>query len=49
MAYIPAGEFPMGSRADDPRVYDWERSHEQPQHPVFVKAFFIDLHEVTNA
>ena len=49
MVLIRAGEFQMGSRADDPRVYDWERAHEQPQHPVFVSAFYIDRHEVTNA
>jgi formylglycine-generating enzyme required for sulfatase activity len=49
MVYIPAGEFLMGSRVDDPKVYDWEKSHEQPPHPVRVKGFFIDLHEVTNA
>jgi formylglycine-generating enzyme required for sulfatase activity len=49
MKYIPAGEFLMGSRADDPKVYDWERKAEQPQHPVYVKAFYIDVHEVTNA
>jgi sulfatase modifying factor 1 len=49
MAYIPAGEFLMGSRADDPIVYPWEAPHEQPQHPVKVDAFYIDTHEVTNA
>src|SRR2546422_521606 len=48
MALIPAGEFLMGSRPDDPKVYDWERPHEQPQHPVYLNAFYIDLHEVTN-
>ena len=49
MVYIPAGEFLMGSAADDPAVYDWERPHEQPQHPVWVDGFYIDVHEVTNA
>src|SRR6185436_9884181 len=49
MAYIPAGEFMRGSRADDPAVYDWERPREQPQHPVYLNAFYIDLREVTNA
>jgi formylglycine-generating enzyme len=48
MVLIPAGEFQMGSRTDDPKVYDWEKPHEQPQHPVFVNAFYIDVHEVTN-
>src|SRR5262249_22508265 len=49
MVYIPPGEFLMGSAADDPAVYDWERPHEQPQHPVWVDGFYIDVHEVTNA
>jgi iron(II)-dependent oxidoreductase len=49
MAYIPAGEYLRGSRADDPAVYDWEKPHEQPQHPVYLDAFYIDLREVTNA
>jgi len=48
MAYIPAGEFLMGSAADDPIVYPWIAGDEQPQHPVNVDAFYIDLHEVTN-
>ena len=41
MAYIAAGEFPMGSRADDPVVYPWEAPREQPQHPVYVDALLI--------
>ena len=49
MAIVPAGEFVMGSRSDDPAVYEWEAPHEQPQHPVYVDAFAIDLREVTNA
>ena len=48
MKYIPPGEFMMGSRGDDPKVYEWEAPHEQPQHPVYVKGFYIDVHEVTN-
>ncbi|MGH7893129.1 MAG: formylglycine-generating enzyme family protein [Candidatus Binatia bacterium] len=48
MVYITPGEFAMGSGPDDPTVYEWERSHEQPQHPVFVGPYFIDAHEVTN-
>jgi sulfatase modifying factor 1 len=48
MVYIPAGEFVMGSAPDDPAVYDWERPHEQPQHKVYVDAFYMDAHEVTN-
>ncbi len=49
MKYIPGGEFQMGSRTDDAKVYPWEAPHEQPQHPVDVNAFYIDVHEVTNA
>jgi formylglycine-generating enzyme required for sulfatase activity len=49
MKHIPAGEFMMGSRADDPKVYEWEAPHEQPQHAVYTKGYFIDIHEVTNA
>ncbi len=49
MTYIPGGEFMRGSRADDAKVYPWEAPHEQPQHPVQVDAFYMDLREVTNA
>jgi len=49
MVYVPAGEFMMGSAADDPDVYDWEKPHEQPQHPVRLDAYYIDVREVTNA
>jgi len=49
MAYIPAGEFMMGSAADDPIVYPWIANTEEPQHPVYVDAFYMDIHEVTNA
>jgi formylglycine-generating enzyme required for sulfatase activity len=41
MILIPAGEFQMGSN-------DAEAANsEQPMHPVFVDAFYIDKHEVT--
>jgi iron(II)-dependent oxidoreductase len=49
MVYIPAGEFFMGSDPDDETVRPWEKPREQPQHPVFLDAFYIDTHEVTNA
>ena len=48
MAYVPAGEFPMGSPADDTVVFDFEKPREQPQRRIWVDAFFIDVHEVTN-
>ena len=40
MVLIPAGEFQMGSNAED---------HEKPVHTVYVDAFYIDKYEVTNA
>jgi formylglycine-generating enzyme required for sulfatase activity len=49
MVPVPAGEFAMGSAADDPIVYPWDKPREQPQHPVQVDAFYIDRYEVTNA
>ena len=42
MVSIPAGEFQMGS--NDPEALN----HEQPVHTVYVDAFFMDEHEVTN-
>ncbi len=39
MVYIPGGTFTMGSESGDP--------DEQPVHPVTVRHFFIDMHEVT--
>lgn len=41
MVLIPAGEFEMG-RADG-------ASDEKPVHTVYVDAFYMDIHEVTNA
>jgi formylglycine-generating enzyme required for sulfatase activity len=41
MAYVPAGEFIMGSERGE--------IDEEPRHVVYTDAFFIDLHEVTNA
>jgi len=49
MVLVPEGEFLMGSADDDPLVYEFEKSHEQPQHPVYLNAYYIDRHEVTNA
>ncbi len=41
MVLIPAGEFEMGSNSG--------AANERPVHTVYVDAFYIDTHEVTNA
>jgi serine/threonine-protein kinase len=41
MVYVPAGEFEMGGEDG--------RSDENPVHTVYLDAFWIDKHEVTNA
>ena len=41
MAYIPAGEFTMGSTSGS--------SDESPAHPIYLDAFWMDQNEVTNA
>ena len=43
MVLIPAGEFQMGSDDDD------ADDDEQPVHTVYLDAFYMDTHEVTNA
>ena len=43
MVLIPAGEFQMGS--NDPEA----DKDEQPVHTVYVDAFYMDQHEVTNS
>lgn len=43
--YVPAGDFEMGSAEDDPDA----NSDENPQHTVYLDAFWIDQIEVTNA
>jgi len=46
LIFIPAGEFKMGSsEADDPQALD----EEEPQHIVYLDAYWIDQTEVTNA
>lgn len=42
MVYIPAGEFIMGKSTKDDADYS-------PAHKVKMKAFYMDIHEVTNA
>ena len=47
MVYVPTGEFIMGSDPDvDPMT---DALDELPQHKVFLDAYFIDKHEVSNA
>ena len=48
MAYVPAGEFLMGIPSGERTSIQYE-SAAQPQHPVYVDAFFMDRWEVTNA
>lgn len=43
--YVPAGEFVMGSRDDDPDA----RDDEKPQHTVYLDGYWIDKTPVTNA
>jgi len=43
MVLIPEGEFRMGSDGGD------ADPDEQPEHTVYLDAFYIDVHEVTNA
>jgi len=49
MAYIPAGEFIMGTD----EIYDPENAHahrdEQPAHVVYLDAYYIDRYPVTYA
>jgi formylglycine-generating enzyme required for sulfatase activity len=47
MVHIPAGEFLMGCSNDNPTGYCEE--DEQPVHPVYLDAYFMDIYEVTNA
>ena len=41
MVLIPAGEFTMGKNSSNPT--DW-----QPEHKVYIDAFYMDQYEVTN-
>lgn len=57
MVYAPAGEFLMGSsdaeitlaKADCPNCPEDWFDGEQPQHSVYLDAYWIDMYEVTNA
>lgn len=44
MVFVPAGEFTMGSDEKDPVA----SQDEKPLHTVYLDAFWIDQHEVTN-
>ena len=45
MVLIPTGEFMMGSQKDDKMASE----DEQPVHPVYLDAFYIDQYEVTTS
>ena len=45
MVLIPAGEFLMGSNDSDSDAQD----NEKPEHTVYLDAFYMDEHPVTNA
>jgi len=45
MAYVPAGEFLMGSSDADGQAQD----NEKPQHTVYLDGYWIDRTEVTNS
>ena len=47
MVFVPAGEFLMGSTAE--QLLKMAEVDEFPQRRVFVDNFYIDIHEVTNA
>lgn len=57
MAYVPAGEFIMGSSDEDIEMYlqmfvtrrPSRYANEKPRHTVYLDAFYIDKYEVTNA
>ncbi len=47
-AAIPAGSFLIGTGPDDERQ-EWDHANEQPQHRATLDAFYIGVHEVSNA
>ncbi|MCC6602475.1 MAG: SUMF1/EgtB/PvdO family nonheme iron enzyme [Anaerolineae bacterium] len=42
--YVPAGNFWMGSEANDPEAYDGEK----PRHKVYLPAYYIAKYPITN-
>jgi formylglycine-generating enzyme len=52
MRLVPAGEFLMGSEADDLVRFALQQElveDEMPRHRVYLDAFYMDQYEVTNA
>ena len=57
MVLVPEGEFIMGSSDEQvneiagpkDNLRHLMKTHEQPQHKVYLDAFYIDKYEVTNA
>jgi len=47
MVLIPAGEFQMGTDPAEVKASGFE--DETPRHTVYLDAFYMDKHEVTNA
>ena len=45
MVFVPVGDFLMGSSNTD----SFAEADDTPQHTVYLDAFWIDQHEVTNA
>jgi formylglycine-generating enzyme required for sulfatase activity len=50
MAYIPAGEFLMGTDViTTPQYYEYLKENASPPHRVYLDAYYIDKYPITNA